>query len=216
MIELLVVIGIIALLAAMLVPTINSAMRSGKRAACLSNVHQIAVGGQLLLEELEDDLPPDEDCAGYDSFAGAAIEHLPYLKCGFDVFDCPENKGIDSSGRTRFSASTRTLPSECIAPETDAATDYEFNSYINSCENPGARQNGVENPNVVAYVWDNPWKKSGDRAHTGGSSCGFLDGHGEFLLDTETWTDMAGNVYEMWDDVDTWWQERGHIWGRTF
>lgn len=217
LIELLVVIGIISLLAAILIPTIHSSMRKGKAAACLSNLHQIAVAGSMMLEKLEDRLPPrDRDCSGYDSFAGAAIEHLPYLKCSYDVFNCPDNKNLDSGSRTKLSASTRSIPDECIIPPTEFRTDYEINGYLNWCENSGARQNGVEDPNVVAYAWDNPWKTDGPRAHERGSNCAFMDGHVEFLLDSDTWIDKDRFIHPWWDEADLWWQERGHMWGRVF
>ena len=214
LIELLVVVSIIAMLAAVLVPTINSSLRKGKRTACLSNLRQIAPGGLLFLEELEDDLPGDSSGA-YNRFALSAIEHLPYLKCAVDVFDCPANRGIDKRDDTRIG--NKPVPDDCVVPASDFYTDYEFSVYMNSVDNPGAGQNGIEDPNMVAYVWDNPWNKGGARAHEGGSNIGFLDGHSRFVSDSETWEDRDGTEYEWWDDQDPiWWQGRGHIWGANF
>jgi len=220
LIELLVVIGIISLLAATLIPTIHSSMRKGKRAACMSNLHQIAVAGSMMLEELEERLPPrDGDCSSYNNFAAAAIEHIPFLKCSIEVFNCPDNKGIGNNSDTEILPAD--LPQECSTLSDPVNTEYEFSQYVNRCDTNGGRQNGIEDPNRVAYVWDYPWSPGGPRAHERGINCGFLDGHAESLFDGDVWefvdrTDPANPVViaYKWLISDEWWQERGHIWGR--
>jgi len=57
LIELLVCIAIIAILAAMLLPALARAKQSAKRSACLSNLHQIAVGTSMYLGEFNDRMP---------------------------------------------------------------------------------------------------------------------------------------------------------------
>jgi len=83
LIELLVVIAVIALLAAVLLPALTNAKEKGRRAACLSNLRQVALGARLYMDDNEgglfhhhegwvlddgtqvDDLPPDAgSCAG--------------------------------------------------------------------------------------------------------------------------------------------------------
>ncbi len=57
LIELLVVIGIIALLIAILLPTLNKARDAGYRAACGSNLHQIGLGMLLYAQENKGSFP---------------------------------------------------------------------------------------------------------------------------------------------------------------
>jgi len=63
LIELLVTIAIIAILAAVLLPTLSRASESGRSAACKSNLHQIGVALQLYVEENKNRLPTVYDLA---------------------------------------------------------------------------------------------------------------------------------------------------------
>ena len=54
LIELLVVVAIIALLMAILIPTLNRAREQGKRAACLSNLKQLTLGWIMYADDNDD------------------------------------------------------------------------------------------------------------------------------------------------------------------
>jgi prepilin-type N-terminal cleavage/methylation domain-containing protein len=57
LVELLVVIGIIALLISILLPSLTKARESAKNAKCLSNLHQIAIALQIYANDNKDQVP---------------------------------------------------------------------------------------------------------------------------------------------------------------
>jgi prepilin-type processing-associated H-X9-DG protein len=118
LVELLVVIGIIALLLAVLLPALSKARESGARTQCLSNLRQIGQGFCMYFAENKNFFPrpapyynsgrpprTEDWLSWYDitNFKESAM--LKYMKtAGKDVFRCPrdtdfENRPITNSGR---------------------------------------------------------------------------------------------------------------------
>jgi len=58
LIEMLVVIGIILILAAMLLPALSRAKDQANRITCVNNLHQLQMSAQMYADENEDQLPP--------------------------------------------------------------------------------------------------------------------------------------------------------------
>jgi type II secretory pathway pseudopilin PulG len=95
LIELLVVIAIIAILAALLLPALSAAKEKSRRAACLNNIRQLALGSHLYGNDFDQKLPDATRSTigrGTDSFTGnAGWEIGQYWTNGFGekVLDCP-------------------------------------------------------------------------------------------------------------------------------
>ncbi len=85
LVELLVVIGIIALLVAILLPVLSKARIAARRTACLSNVRQLITAAVMYTTDNKGYLP---------RFDGQGYKHwtsqlLPYVGFSASVFECP-------------------------------------------------------------------------------------------------------------------------------
>ncbi len=82
LIEMLVVIGIVALITALLFPAFSRVREKGRQTVCLSNERQLGVAILMYTHDNDDFLPPD-----YNAWAGRIY---PYVK-NVDVFHCPSD-----------------------------------------------------------------------------------------------------------------------------
>jgi prepilin-type N-terminal cleavage/methylation domain-containing protein len=148
LVELLVVIGVIAVLIGLLLPSLSKARKSSERTRCLSNLHQIAVAYQLYLQEYKqrvmriNPIPTEPSLLPFK--APSLVEVLnPYLgntptppltptgvPVGNGVFQCPS----DQLSAKDSAASALTLPPNVnVTTYFDAeGTSYEYNFYFNA------------------------------------------------------------------------------------
>ncbi|MGH7215073.1 MAG: type II secretion system protein, partial [Tepidisphaeraceae bacterium] len=111
LVELLVVIGIIAVLVAILLPAVNAARRHAQSVVCLSNVRQIAVAALMYADETKLYVTFVPATVSPPSPAKDRKELLhPYLKqgksnsdtAGNQVWHCPANERVDAEASYGF------------------------------------------------------------------------------------------------------------------
>src|SRR5258708_401141 len=114
LVELLVVIGIIALLMAILLPTLGRARDAAKRTACMSNLRQLTAAWLKYSEDNRDWLvDPGTGSSGWTN-AGDSVENItqgvPFKYCA--------HKGVD----------------HCAADYSDHVRSYSINDYFRGYE----------------------------------------------------------------------------------
>ena len=82
--EVLVVIAVIAILAALLLPVLSRAKDSGRRAACTSNLHQLFIATSLYAADHEGVYPPDSATHHWPHQLFSGYENLDVLLCPAD------------------------------------------------------------------------------------------------------------------------------------
>lgn len=107
LLELLITVGIVAILAGLLFPAANLVREAARRSACQSNLKQIGTGLEMYAPANRFCLPT---CAGsQEPNAGPAIREvlLPYLSDSEGIFRCPSD--ADAASRSNGSYDWNTL-----------------------------------------------------------------------------------------------------------
>lgn len=116
LLELLIVVGIIAVLAALLLPVLSRAKEKAREATCQSNLHQIAIGFQLYWQDNHDEFPAPgskteygpqpEDWIWWEQDRDVTRSAIARYVSGFNpkVFTCPSDRDaqrLQGEGRLR-------------------------------------------------------------------------------------------------------------------
>lgn len=130
LVEILIVIAIIALLAALLFPAFSRARESARQTTCVTNLHQISIAVQQYFQDerrypdsLVDLLP---EGAKYDDGTGTNTAVIPvnvsgYLKNGSDGLLCP-NDDLDNTTPRSSYGSLKKFPNTPVASASPAVT----------------------------------------------------------------------------------------------
>ena len=113
-IELLVVIGIIGLLAALLFPVLKKVRMSAKKSSCLNNLHQIGIAVNAYVNEYDGHLPI---CLRTPSSLDDPYSVVNTIKIDSkDIYKCPGDTEPKIDGMTYFEK---------------YGTSYEWNTWLN-------------------------------------------------------------------------------------
>jgi len=179
LIEILVVIAIIALLAAILFPVFSRARENARSKNCMSNERQIAMSLVQYKQDNDRRFPPLND-AGVDGWAAN-------IKLNSNqVFQCPSEGSDDTAGFTDYWLNADLLGMHDVRMRYPSNTILIGDGDAGSPGNVlGADADATSTPPIQA------WEASGDYAtrHLGGANYAFADGHVKWLnpdsIDTE-------------------------------
>jgi len=175
LIELLVVVAIIAILIAILMPSLSSARMQSRRVACASNVRQIGIGFQMYAMESNNSFPPavgGEEVNPPDSRMRTWDKVLePYLNCelrnegaggeaaGKDIFSCPEDNVARAADPTLGAMRKRSYSMTNFFIPENAPNYWLWGQKLTSFEAPSQTFMMTE------------WWIANNRRHYNGSGC---------------------------------------------
>ena len=179
LVELLVVIGIIALLVGILLPVLSRAREESKKTACLSNLRQLGQGMLMYANEHRDRLPNGNPPGTAKSYAGTNVVltnlSVVYLK-NAGVFHCPSD---NDPTPPVIETADYTLPNS-------ARVSYDFYSVYWQPEH-GPKVARLHGQAPLAWDLDGgSAKPQADQNHgTKGGNVLFADGHAEWQKTAE-------------------------------
>ncbi|MBC7329044.1 DUF1559 domain-containing protein [bacterium] len=208
LIELLVVIAIIAILAAILFPVFSRARDQARKAACTSNMKQLAMALMMYVQDWDEAYPPVRFGAGRPCWDPAPTYSSwrtltqPYVK-NWQIYDCPSFPDWCCSEESRNGI-----------PDAPRYIDYQYNG-SQFCPSPNHHvwkmadfpapadlilvQEGGLQCAPDTGTWCN-WVFRKDTAiHSGGKNYIFADGHVKWMKPQQTtspinmWAQVARN-----------------------
>jgi prepilin-type N-terminal cleavage/methylation domain-containing protein len=153
LVELLVVMAIIGVLVAMLLPAVQSARESARRASCVNNLKQIGTAIQLY-HNAHTAFPPGGvspgPCCSVESYTCWTIQLLPFLeqRAIYDLYSQPEtnesraNRQVRESFMPIYSCPSDIQRQNMITPDSGPAHDLKLLYMPGSYRGVGGRSDG--------------------------------------------------------------------------
>jgi len=206
LIELLVVIAIIAILMAVLMPSLQMARDHAKRVHCVSNTKTLVMGWLMYKDEFDGKLVPAHTTdnpiqwVGLEPASGTWEQKkdsirrgllFPFVGKSVDIFRCPADRRKPTQARL---VAFRTF-SIAGGANGEEWSDYNKASLYSEIQNPSMRYVFVEEMDTRGYnmgSWqmhprDRTWVDPIAMWHNNRSTLGFADGHAEM----HAWQDKS-------------------------
>ena len=163
LVEILVVVAIVGILAALLFPSFASAREKARASSCLSNYHQIGVAIQMYAQDNDDKTP-----ANGGSFSGLIQDSVPYLHTSA-IFICPDDNDREEEkrgGSYRMPSLYQNKPLSCGWINPYVAEEVTTSASTTLCYE--AEQDFTQSPITPTY------------RHSKGTQILFFDGHAKW------------------------------------
>ncbi len=194
LVEILVVLGIIGVLAAVLLTVFVRVRERGRSSVCQSNLHQIYLAMQQYVQDNDGSYPHHLDPTG-----GWPNKLMPYLKSA-EVFRCPtaskpfqanltdpwvaRTYGYGSRRLQHFALTKNDF--EGLHESTPNLSDFTSTIFLNVCAQPSQYEDDFITENIPTSCGRVIELGSNLRHHSGGTNWSFLDGHVKWLTPEQT------------------------------
>jgi prepilin-type N-terminal cleavage/methylation domain-containing protein/prepilin-type processing-associated H-X9-DG protein len=221
LIELLVVIAIIAILMAILMPTLSRAREQGKRGACLNNVKQLVVSWNLYADDFDGRMVNantgtsaptvhgEKGCWVYwtDSVTSTEEQKLQGVRDGLLYRYCPNAKLYKCPTGIRGEVETYSIPDALNGYYYIPGAKEQIKTLRTQIHNPSEQivflDEGRLSPSswTVHYDQERWWDQITAR-HGDGTNFSFADGHSEYWKWKDPRTlDVAKADYSIWQNT---------------